>query len=216
MYSDDDSPAARGTRLKRARQMAGLSTGELASKTGFSRASISYWENAAYNGLSHKGAEKIARILTEEYDIKCDVGWLLLGIGDMPTWNINKNNSALKTESALDKKSANSDKRLKEIELFTKTYKKSVVVQIKHNLMMPLYETGDWVGGCWVSLSTKLVGQSCIVHQGNSFEVRILRAGSQFNKFNLCFMTYSELASQPFELRDISLIEAAPIIRVWK
>ncbi len=221
MYAGDDSPAARGARLRKLRLMAGLSTAELAIKAGFSRASISYWENAAFSGLSHKGAEKIVNVLNEEHGINCDVGWLLLGIGDMPTWNIASLPTDIqfpiaKKNKAIIQEIVNIDKRREEIELFTKNYNQAVVMQLQHNLMNPLYRAGDWVGGCWEAIKPELIGKSCIIRLDHSSEVRILKSSTQPEKFNLCLMAYAEDASQPFELKDLSLKEAAVIIRVWR
>lgn len=218
MFPNDDSPPARGARLRQLRQMAGLATIELAQLAGFSRASISYWENAAHSGLSHKGAEKIIKVLSEKYNIKCDVGWLLLGIGEMPMWYTTNapQKPVAKKENGFQTNISNHDKRHHEIEQFTKTYEQSVVIQIKHDFMQPLCEQGDWVGGCWLPINTSLIGKSCIVKIKDKLEVRILKESIQYGKYNLCFMTYSENAAEPFELRDLSLMEVAPIIRIWK
>ena len=219
-YTRDDSPKGRGSRLKILRQMAGLSTAALAKEIGFSRASISYWENATGNGLTHKGAEKVIKLLNDKYPaINCNVAWLLLGLGDVPRWPIMKKRAEenillpkpLKLDTVID-----TEKMFKEIKFFTESFPNSVVHQINHHCMEPLYRMGDWVGGCWEHLDTRLLGKSCIVEIDEEQEIRIIKEGSSAEQFNLTHMSYSANTDDPFEVRDFSLKKAAPIIRVWR
>jgi transcriptional regulator with XRE-family HTH domain len=219
-YTQDDSPAGRGSRLRILRQMAGLSTGALARQIGFSRASISYWENATGNGLTHKGAEKVIKLMTEKYHINCNVAWLLLGLGDIPKWPMQKkelgtNNLILQT-NLNTAKVPTTEQIYQEIKLFTESHKNSIVHQINNNGMEPLYTHGDWVGGCWEPIDTHLLGKSCIIEIDDEREIRIIKAGNRFDQFNLCHMSYSTDTTNPFEVRDFSLKIAAPIIRVWR
>lgn len=81
----DDSAVARGRRFKRLRGMLGLTRNDFADALGYSRASISYWENATYNGLMQSGAER-AVALAGERGVFCTVEWLMLGSGQPPSF----------------------------------------------------------------------------------------------------------------------------------
>lgn len=141
MQTHGDTPLARGLRLKRLRTIANITRDELAERTGVSRASISYWENATYSGLSHKGAEKIVAAVTEK-GVQCSIGWLLLGLGSEP-YLIRRDEPLLAIPIAptIDQ----------EIALFTSLYPQAVVIEISHADMLPIFHPRDRVGGIWQS-----------------------------------------------------------------
>jgi transcriptional regulator with XRE-family HTH domain len=212
IFLEKDSPIARGARLRKARKITILSSEQMAEALGYSRQTVSYWENGVNGGLTQKGAVKVVNLL-KNYGVQCDIAWLLYGIGDIslikapdPTFKISEQQSAYITDSDASQ----------EIDLFTKTRENSVVIQLKHPFMQPFFDQGDWVGGCFMPMHAKLIGLNCIVKIEDDYEVRFLKEGSIQGKYNLILTNYSSDPHYPFELTNLKLVEIAPVIRVWK
>jgi transcriptional regulator with XRE-family HTH domain len=209
----NDASIVRGIRLKRVREIANLTSDELAKKAGVSRQSLSYWENASQNGLSSKGAQAIVQAL-EEYGFRCDFNWLWSGVGDEP-YRSSEGIRDHTVTAALPGSFYPSDLRAVEIKAFAQNYSDAVVMEVKHNAMKPLYQSGDWIGGCWRALSPKLLGQICIVEIAGYLEVRVCKTRDE-KGYSLRFMTYSEETMEPFELENQNPLQVAPVIRVWR
>jgi transcriptional regulator with XRE-family HTH domain len=199
---EDDSPIARGLRLRKARTMTPLSSEQMAEALGYSRQSVSYWENGANGGLSQKGAVLATRLL-REHGIQCDISYLLHGIGDVTP--IQPGEKALLGISIAS-----------ETDLFVQIHSNAVVTQLTHPFMQPFFDKGDWVGGCFVPMHSKLVGLTCIVEIKKHYEVRQIKKGNKKGKYNLIFIHDGSDPQHPFELTNVPLQKAALIIRVWK
>ncbi len=211
--TEEDSPIARGLRLRKARNLTPLSSEQMAEALGYSRQTVSYWENGANGGLTQKGAAKVVQLL-KEHDIQCDMGWLLYGLGEITLQRAAKSNVDHTTKK---KKTARSSTPLSaEMDLFLQTHSEAVVVQLEHAFMQPFFDYEDWVGGCFLPMQKKLVGSVCIVKLKNRHEVRLIKEGNKKGTYNLILTNYSSDPRYPFELTNIQLLEAAPIIRVWK
>jgi transcriptional regulator with XRE-family HTH domain len=205
----------RGQRLKSLRELGDLSTAELAKLAGLSRASISYWENAArHKGLTSSGAHKIVVALSK-IGVECDVGWLLFGVGNPP--HLAQKNTLLfsQTDSFL-KGIPNSQDFVfsfnKEIEIFMTMNKEAVIAKIEDDLMLPLYEKGDTVGGVWKSIEALTNAKNVILRFNNLFFVRKVTK----NKNNITISHLNLDISDPISFRDFKPDFVAPIIRVWK
>lgn len=199
----NDSPIARGLRLKKARTMTPLSSEQMAEALNYSRQSISYWENGANGGLSQKGVSKVIPLL-REHGVHCTISWLLHGVG--------KEASPIEAgKNALSGISISS-----EIDLFIQIHSNAVVTQLTHPFMQPFFDKEDWVGGCFLPMHEKLLGLPCIVKLENHHEVRQIKEGKKKGKYNLVFLNNASDPQHPFELTNVQLQEAAPIIRVWK
>jgi DNA-binding XRE family transcriptional regulator len=210
---EEDSPVARGLRFKKARKMTSLSSEQMAEELGYSRQTVSYWENGVNGGLTQKGAVK-AVYLFKKHDIQCDIGWLLYGLGDITLLRSEKSNSTQIDKQ--EKKSLSNAQRSSEIDLFLQTHSNAVFTQLKHSFMQPFFDNEDWVGGCFLPMRAELVGLNCIVKLKNHYEVRLIKKGSKKGKYDLILTSPSSDPKHPFELTNVQLMEAAPIIRVWK
>lgn len=209
----DNPSIARGLRIKRAREIANFTSDELAKKAGVSRQSLSSWENANQHSLSFKGAEAIVRSLNE-HGFKCDVNWLWWGAGDEP-YSTSEGIIEEITTAALPHSLYPEDLRAEEIKVFQQSCSNTVVMEVKHDSMLPLYQPGDWIGGYWRLLSPKVLGQSCIMEIGHYLEVRICKRRLQ-KGYGFCFMTYSDETMEPFEVLNQNPAQVAPVVRVWR
>ncbi|CAB4127699.1 HTH_XRE domain containing protein [uncultured Caudovirales phage] len=203
----------RASRIKQLRKLAGITAEELSALTGFTRQTLSNWETAREKGLSADGATSIVRELIK-LGVWCDFVWLWLGTGEEPY---------LLTESVKERRrKAESryydypnDLRENEIKEFERYYEESVIMEIKHNGLSPIFEKGDWVGGRWIPMSPRLVNKVCILDDEDNFEARLV----QFNDdsgYNLRFLSYPTKDNKPFELLEQHPRRGAAIIRLWR
>ena len=81
--------------------------------------------------------------------------------------------------------------------------------------MRPVFQEGDWIGGCWQEISPQLLNQICIVESANSLEVRLIKGRSE-KGYQLGFIAYLTETSEPFELVDQNPTRVAPVIRMWR
>jgi transcriptional regulator with XRE-family HTH domain len=133
---------ARGRRLKRLRTLAGLTHDNLAAKANVSRASMSYWENATFNGLSLKAAEKLIPVIKAE-GIHCSAEWLCWGLGPNPS----PVSASVQHPISTSHKDIQLSEIQQEIALFISLHPHAVVMQVSHNGMAPFFTHGDYVGG---------------------------------------------------------------------
>lgn len=203
----------KGARLRRIREMANLTSQELANRTGFSRQSVSYWENGSQNGLSFQGAEASIRVVREQ-SIVCEFAWLWKGEGEEP-YSLLDRLGAEAAEGDTTVLVCPDDERAKEIQLFKLNYENAAVLMVKNQTMKPIYQKEDWVGGRWRTLTPKLIGQPCIIEVDGVLQLRLVKKGD-VDGYHFSFLTYSEEVREPFELADLNPEKVAPIIRVWR
>ena len=211
--SEEKDLRQKGERLKKIREMADLTSQELADKTGFSRQSVSCWENGRQNGLSFNGAEATIRVV-KEYHIICEFQWLWNGVGEEPYSLLDQVNWETGSGSSIVLPYP-MDKRADEMKLFESVQENSILTMVKDQGMHPLYQKEDWVGGYWCSLTPKLIGHPCIVEIAGELQVRVVKKGGA-NGYHFSFMNYVDGISEPFALEDQKLTRAAPVIRVWR
>jgi hypothetical protein len=203
----------RAVRLRKLRELTNLTSDEFADMIGFSRQTVSSWENAKDHGLSANGADTIVRTLIKA-GVHCDFMWLWFGAGEAPYLLTEKINER-QIKAAMKKFVCPDDPRGEEIRIFERYYPEGVIVEIKHNAMQPFYKKGDWVAGCWVATSCRLLNKMCIMEDEDCFEVRLVQNFNE-NGYNLRFTSYPSENQKPFELINQNPMRLAPIIRVWR
>lgn len=214
----DSSAIARGKRLKRIRQLAGLTRDELAGQAEVSKATLSYWENASLSSLSDKGAEKVIKALAK-CGISCSLEWLLLGIGNPP--QIKDLMYELPPQEVITLPPAQmasfSGSLPNEIDLFQAQNPNSAIVTIQHAAMSPIIEAGDTVGGIWQTPADCINHDKiCIVEINQQLQVRKVRKALEAGFYDLSYISYLNDLTEPFELRNTQLLKVAPVIRVWR
>jgi transcriptional regulator with XRE-family HTH domain len=204
---------ARGRRLKRLRTLAGLTHDNLAAKAKVSRASMSYWENATFNGLSLKAAEKLIPVIKAE-GIHCSAEWLCWGLGPNPS---PISASAQHPISTSDGNVQLSEIQQEEIALFISLHPHAVVMQMPHNGMAPFFAHGDYLGGILKSIKKiKKVDPTCnyIVRFDQTWQVRRINRNSA-GLYDLTYLSSVESTNDLFEKRNMQIESIAKIIRVW-
>lgn len=171
-------------RIRSARSFVRMTRKEFCEKHGFNLHTVFSWEAGKYL-VRKPSLERFCKALASE-GIFCSTEWLLEGAGESPTRvSAQKNLLVAKTgpKGILRvQDSSEEEERIRaEIKTFQAGYKRAkidaVVIQVADNSMSPLYEPGDYVGGCLVKGEglRALLGKTCIVEIGlQNFIVRKL------------------------------------------
>ncbi|MDF2866628.1 MAG: helix-turn-helix domain protein [Gammaproteobacteria bacterium] len=212
----DSSAIARGKRLKRIRQIAGLTRDELAALIEVSKATLSYWENASLSRLSDKGAGKVIKALAK-YGVNCSLEWLLLGIGNTPQVKmLGLPNSDIIAASSSSLPIFSGDLQA-EIDLFQSLNSNSVITTLNHAAMSPIIEIGDTIGGIWQPPSSLInTDKIYIVSFDQQLQVRKVKKTAEADLFDLSYISYSSELTEPFEIKAVRLDKLAPIMRIWR
>ncbi len=189
----------RGARLKRLRQLVGLTILELANKAGVSRATLTYWENASPVGLTARGAHKVINALKKE-NIDCHFEWLWENVGKEPRYL----NPSERTDNPLFSMQ-------NEINFFLETHRDAVVVKVDTRKLFPSFEYEDIVGGRWEPLDTLRSDGFCIVSLNGVNQVKWVKRTDPAN--NKVLITFSPSAEGG---EEVTLEEVAPVVRVWR
>lgn len=201
---------ARGKRVKLLRGMLGLNKIEMAEKLGYSRASLSVWETATSGGLTLPGAKKLIK-LAKEHGIHCDLAWLMMGVGTLPSFQ-----DQMSVLKILPTKEETAILRMPEIQLFTETFNQAVVTEINDNSMEPYYSKGIIVGGIWQKPIYPIQGSyNGIVEIERQLQVRRIRQNSLHESIDVYFTTHDPDQKQAHEINDLDLDKIARIIRLW-
>lgn len=215
MHIENDSPAARGARVKKMRQIMALTMDDLAKLLGYSRQTIFSWENADDNGgLSVKGAVRLAEAAKKK-GMLCDAQWLLYGSGEINT----ENNRVIEVCDWMQDTVAKLQSHLKffkEIKSFLLDHHTAVVAEIQDTCMEPAYEKGDWVGGELISIGANFVGKICIVEVHKNPQIRMIQLGDTQDRFHLTYLKKTPETKADFELKNFTLESTAPITRMWR
>jgi transcriptional regulator with XRE-family HTH domain len=220
---NDDSPQARAIRLKKIRQLMALTTEDLAKVLRYTRQTISHWENAeTEGGLSEKGAIRLAEAARQK-GIRCDAQWLLYGITDAktlsPLQEQTENNQLMEVRGWMKTSVAKLQCHLKffrEIASFLLDDPTAVIAEIQDASMEPVYEKGDWVGGQLTTVGAALARKICIVEMDESPEVRMVQLGDAPDRFHLTYLKKTPETEARFELKNVSIVRAANIVRLWR
>jgi len=208
-----------GNRFKYLRNLAELNADELAKAALVGRSTIFYWEAIEEEKPSSITSRSIYKVLDaiRKRGVECTEQWLLTGSGTPPYKLSDDQNflSDYKISETIITPSAKSS-REQEIQLFISANKLAVTTQITHNCLAPIFEKGDFVGGIWQP-SQSLTGEKiCIVTIKNKLQIRKVKKGTAERVFDLSYISYDTNSTEPFELKNYSLEQLAPIIRLWR
>ncbi len=207
------SPSARGKRLKTARMMAELTRNGLEDKYGISASTIQSWEAAKAGGLTERGAQRIAPILSQE-GIICPIDWLLYGIGTPPqpkggTTSIPRTTATTMPVGAPEDKTI-----IQELLHFRDLHPNAIDYIIRDDGMKPYFSPNDLVAGKRRRGAdiAALVGKDCIIETShNEILFRRVKPGTKSGLYNLiCINPDTNVANST--LYDQELISAAPVI----
>jgi SOS-response transcriptional repressor LexA len=171
-------------RIRSARGFVRMTRKEFCEKHGFNLHTVFSWEAGKYL-VRKPSLERFCKALASE-GVICATEWLMEGKGDGPTLiAAQKNIVSPKAKSKPANRVSDSQEEQRihaEIKAFQGGYKKAkmdaVVIQVADIAMSPLFEVGDYVGGCRVKSEDgikALLGKICIVEIGlQNFVVRRL------------------------------------------
>ncbi|HEX4045538.1 MAG TPA: helix-turn-helix transcriptional regulator [Gammaproteobacteria bacterium] len=164
---------ARGKRLTQLRSMTGLTITELAHKAGVSRAIISYWENAARNGLSKHGARVVIDTVQQE-GVTCELEWLWNGQGRPPQIisHVMEDEVPYQIQHNLQQVVPSIQQ---EIAVFQKANMNTVIVKIDDTQLWPYFEFNDIVAGIWQPVESLHAEKFCIVTINGQLKIRWLK-----------------------------------------
>ncbi len=126
-----------GARIRLARNMVGLSRKEVEERFSISANTLQSWESDK-NTLTQKGAKRLNEVFIQ-LGLLCSEEWFLSGNGQMPM--------LLKEKLSLPIDINEDICILREIEVFRAINPDPIVITISDNVMEPIYEIGDYVGG---------------------------------------------------------------------
>jgi hypothetical protein len=195
------SAEARGKRIRFVRDyLLSLTRNNFCQDSGITSAAMKGWELGWGGGLTQQGAEKIVA-RAKQLNVYCSDSWLMHGIGREPT-HITKD---------LDIQESDENHIAKELILFSEIHN-SINAIVKDDGMTPLLYPGNYVAGIAYNKIENALGKECIiVDRNNDVYIRILKAGTQQNLFNLaCLNQNPSLVKK--EMKNIDIKAAAPII----
>ncbi len=219
----------RGLNLKVIRNLVASIKPELKSQEAFALAcdvgvsTLRQWEAGLLYGLSEEGADIVIHF-AKRHSVICTKSWLLENIGDSPRIDkqnqtsdnlvTGKNRFLAQILESLDAEHSIE----KEIEIFTQINENAVVQRVKDDSMLPLYLSGDYVGGQFLIKEniTLALNKDCIIKLEN--EQTIIRHLTKGNREGLykayCINIQATAKHDP--LFNIPIKAAAPIKRVWR
>jgi hypothetical protein len=210
-------PIAIGNRIKSTRMLSGKTRKSFALESGISLPTLRFWEEppeSGRSGLTDKGADRLIEAF-HECGIQCTKDWLLYGKGFGP--------KLIKTDLSdffeqidfyLDEEHA----LLKDIENFKETNLESIVAIIPDDSMLPLFASGDYVGGIkkYHDDINKLIGLNCIIEFKDKILVRKLIAGESTNTFSLIILNHDSPTLDPVILNVRPNYAAEIIFHRWR
>lgn len=207
------SPEARGSRVRRLRNMANLSRQAMCQNGEIKLDTLIGWELGRHGGLTVKGAVKLINFLAQA-GISSTVEWLLYEVGNGPV--ISPNFAVI--QESLHKKTVTVKEQEKhiiaELLLFRKNNPDAVELLVPDNCMAPYYHSGDYVAGVkyYQDKLASLVGLDCIVQplEGDVKLRRIIK-GDLPDQYTLIPHAFSGDATS-FILLNTPLAYAAPVI----
>lgn len=208
----DKEHSLRAKRVWSLRQLTQLSRREFAKRYGIAAGTLQNWEDATGNGLSEKGAYRLANSLKSD-GIFCAPEWLMHGIGEPPHMAKLLPSVTMVTESHT---TADAEQSLiaAELQLFCTHYSEAIYQHIKDDSMSPHYNTADYVAGVryYENAINNFVGKDCIVLLNTGEQlVRRLRFSNMPGLFDLLSLNPETEITKPYYY-DVILVYAAPII----
>lgn len=209
----------RGVRLKRLRNLTGLSRQDIEDKYKIPANTLRSWEDGLNTGLTEQGAKRMLIALRGE-NIRCSIGWLLNGTGNSPEGiasnlfqdnQIHYDNRSSTTLSPIKEENKNIQI---EISTFCNLHTNATFLEITDDGMEPFYQNHDYVAGIMYHDDNILeaVGKNCIIEtkSGETY-VRQLRLGKKSGHFNLICLNTQTTSEEP-AIYDVKLAYAAPVL----
>lgn len=194
------SPAARGERLKKLRNLANADREELCNVEGLNANTFKGWELGRYGGLTKEGAERVIDRIANE-NVICSKEWLLYGIGIEPIVITNNNNIHV------------SDSMIaKELVLFQAFVGEILYLEINDVSPFNEYQMGDIIAGIKITADNfrMLVG-SIVLVENTHHEVRLRKILKTVSNNRFLLSSFNNQAAVEEEL-----ISAARISRHYK
>ncbi len=216
VLNEASSPEARAERLRRVRNMANLSRERMCNDEALNINTYKGWEIARYGGLPVDGAEKVIKRVTKE-GVVCTANWLLHGAGLGP-YVIPQYQQASPQTSHIRHENPEQISILNETELFKEQFPGAVIHEITDDGLTPYYHPGDMVGGIphYQEELKKLLGKNCIVQlETGQLLTRQLKQSDVPGKYTLICTNVQTSIQKPI-LYDVTLVNAAPIIRHYR
>ncbi|MFT4059294.1 MAG: helix-turn-helix domain-containing protein [Legionella sp.] len=203
-----------GYRIKKARNLAGISRKDLENKYGISMHTLQSWE-LGRNPITEKAASKLVEIF-HSTGVSCSAQWLLNGSGKSPSlldaeftpYPVNKHISSLITQENTIQK---------EIEFFKTNNPNAVVIMVSDDTMAPIYSKGDFVGGVQYLNTSDIeecIGQDCVVEISEGVYFR--RLVKRQNGYALVCLNSQTTIEDPI-IFSKKILAATPVIwHRWK
>ncbi len=209
------TPESRGKRLKSLRMMAGLSRKALEDKYDVSASTMQSWEDAKAGGLTEKGAKRAIEVFRQE-GIRCNVDWLLFGIGTPPQLSDKLFQKQVQLQDVIEGRVEIAEERaiVNELLAFRQHNPDAVEFIMPDDGMTPLYRKGDYVAGKrrYNEAINNVLGMDCIIEtKENEVLLRRLKPGSQAGLYTLICLN-PEACVTEFALHDREILSAAPVI----
>lgn len=206
LSAPDSSPQAKADRVAYLRKMAGLSFAQLSQKYKVGYSTIRQWEGQGGRQLSSKGAQILVEIMKQE-GVQCDSGWLLHGLGNLPSY----------LHTPIDPGSSTSLLK-QEMAQFKNHYRNSFILKIEDDAMLPFLSPSDHVGGVCLNRNRfeLMDGQYCIVEsKAHGIFCRWAQKVHP-DLFNFLCVNLSTKLKNPITIEADKIIKVAPVTRVWK
>lgn len=152
----------RSLRLRRLRQMSGLSRRKFAQQCGLSAATLQRWETPDLGGVSESGVRQMVDCFAR-LGITVTYEWVMMGQGVQPQLN---NRHAIKSVSPTRSNKKPVRHYAEELAQWRKCCKSGLLYTVKDEAMAPRLIVGDVCMGMLVRTKREqaaLVGQLCIV-----------------------------------------------------
>ncbi|HJN38012.1 MAG TPA: hypothetical protein QF353_04475 [Gammaproteobacteria bacterium] len=206
----------RAKRLKRLRDMSGLSRDSIKKVHNIARGTLQNWETSRFGGLTTKGGKTMVKVFISE-GILVTVDWLLHGIGAEPKYMNNhqvNHTSDLKFIKTIPENEHNSITQ--ELLYFRMKYGDVADTVISDDSMTPYYREGDFIAGIkyYKNDIDKAIWKNCIVQTYEyGLLIRYLRPSNEMGKYDL--WSHNIKSSQnDIAKHAVEIISAAPIIWV--
>jgi len=210
-----NSPAERGERVKRLRNLANLSRKEFCDiLPDVNGHTLKGWEIGRYGGLTRKGAEKVLKVVATK-GVSCSIDWLLYGIGAGPTVFVDYEKDAFPVASPNKPNPSEENRKIaEELALFKQHYKNVIDFIVADDAMLPAYAIGDYIAGIKVfgEEIALLVGRDCIVHtKKGQLLFRRIHSVTKDGKYNLICLNTATQSTEPV-LYEVEISSAAAVI----
>ncbi|MFT3742553.1 MAG: helix-turn-helix transcriptional regulator [Gammaproteobacteria bacterium] len=207
--NSQNSPKARGERLRTLRLMASLTRNGFAKKYALSTSTIQSWEDGRAGGLTKRGASLVVQLLRQE-GLYCTNEWLLYGIGNAP--------HAAYPHSVIRETPAtyviSTETITPHLKAFKRYNENTTDLIVNDDGMLPHYKMGDYVGGKIRrgKAIEALVGLDCIVQiKDQDILLRRIKQCKPNGLYDLICVNLATHVDFP-ALYDQELSFAAPVI----